>query len=820
MRYINLVLLLSFLMGADDNAPAHRTRDRQVDIQHIKIDVAVDIENESVYGHVVHTLSPLHSSLESFSMDASDMTIRRVRADNRDIRFNHIGDELLIILDKPIGWDDKIDIRIDYSAKPLLGTFFFKPDATYPELPWQAWTQGEETDNHHWVPLYDYPNDRSTFETILTVDQRFKAVSNGELLSIKKNKNGTHTWHWRENFPMVAYLISYVVGEYEKVEDEYNNIPVNYWVYKENIKETERSFGLTKDMMKYFGELTGIEYPYEKYDQIIVDEFMFGGMENITLTHNTDRTMYDQYAAPDVSSEGLVAHELAHQWYGNMMTTINWENIWMNEGFATFLSRDYREYKFGYDEGEYIRLGEMRSYFGSNKRWKRPTVHDHYYVPMDLFDGHVYAKGSLILSMMRDVLGEDPFWRGIKHYTKINQYKCVETQDLKKSIEEVTGQNLDWFFRQWLYEAGYPEYEVDWTYNQRNRSVQLKIKQNQSGTIFKMPVKVRMDDVVHTVWVEEKEVVHEFPVSVKPELVIFNAGMMIPCELKFDKSISEWILQLEKGPHILDRIAAIHELKKKKGRRNVELALLKAAQSDPFWGVRKEAIDGFSSLKSKRYFEDLIDLSNKQDNRVRRAIWNSLKNYKNNEIVSEFLQNIIDTDKKYYSVSDAFRALIVVDTAAAKTKVNKLLNTNSHTDVIRRSAISYFGSVKNDKNYMRLKELAKYGGTTWDARPEAINQLSKYAKEKPETLNMFVEFLDDKSRSVRRNSVRALGRYGNKNHLGSLDDVLARDPIIERSVRAAKKNILDPPKKSKKTKVEKELEELNQKLDDIRKIIN
>ena len=156
-----------------------------------------------------------------------------------------------------------------------------------------------------------------------------------------------------------------------------------------------RSFGLTPDIMKYFGEVTGVEYPYEKYDQIIVADFMFGGMENITLTHNTDRTMYDQFAAPDVSSDGLVAHELAHQWYGDMLTTRNWANIWLNEGFATFFSRKYREHKFGYDEGEYLRFGEMSSYFGSNKKWRRPTVHHSFYVPMDLFDGtNLYVTDS------------------------------------------------------------------------------------------------------------------------------------------------------------------------------------------------------------------------------------------------------------------------------------------------------------------------------------------------------------------------------------------------------------------------------------------
>ena len=335
MRLI-LFLHLSILLATDANAPLQRTRDREVDIHHIKIDVSVDIDTESVYGYVVHTLSPLSSSLSSFSLDADDMHVKRVRMGNDDLEFIYSNSKLNIELLKPISWNDTIKVRIDYSSKPRKGTFFVKPDKTYPEKPYQAWTQGEDMDNHHWVPLYDYPNDKATFETILTVKSQFKAISNGELISIKKNDNGTHTWHWRENFPMVSYLISYAIGDYVKVEDKYLNTPVNYWVYRNNQSETLRSFGLTTDMMKYFGEKTGIEYPYEKYDQVILDDFMFGGMENITLTHNTDRTMYDEFAHPDVSSEGLVAHELIHQWFGDMITTRNWAHAWLNEGFATF----------------------------------------------------------------------------------------------------------------------------------------------------------------------------------------------------------------------------------------------------------------------------------------------------------------------------------------------------------------------------------------------------------------------------------------------------------------------------------------------------
>ncbi|MBT4554734.1 MAG: M1 family metallopeptidase [Candidatus Marinimicrobia bacterium] len=820
MKKLIPLLILSYLMGADDNAPSQRTRDREVDIHHIKIDVSVNIEAGMVKGNVTHTFSPFSSSLDAFSLDAEDMTILRARLAGKDIGFNQANDKVYLTLNKSMSWEDTAKVRLDYTANPRKGTYFIKPDETYPEKPLQAWTQGEDMDNHHWVPLYDYPNDKATFEVSLTVEKKFTALSNGELISVKNNKDGTHTWHWHEHFPMVSYLISYVIGEFEKVEDSYNGIPVNYWVYEENKHEALRSFGLTTDMMKYFGNRTGIEYPYEKYDQVIIDDFMFGGMENITLTHNTDRTMFDEFAAPDVSSDGLVAHELAHQWFGDMLTTRNWAHAWLNEGFATFFSRKYRENKFGFDEGEYIRFGEINGYFGSNKKWRRSTVQHKFYESMDVFDGHIYAKGSLILNMLQDYIGDDAFWRFIQYYTKENQYKNVETPDLKKAIEETTGQNMDWFFKQWIYEPGFPEYNVTWKYNQRNKSVKLTVKQTQKNTnIFKMPIQIQIDDKLKTVWIEDKEMVYEVPSEKRPKMVIFNAGMRIPCKLTFHKSISEWILQLEKGPHILDRIAAANELSTKKGRRIVETALLNSAKNDPFWGVRKEAVNSFAKLKSKNYAKELMVMSEGQDNRVRRAIWNALKNYKKDEKVSEFLQNVIETDNKYYSIADAFKALVVVDTAAARQKVDALLDTDSHTDVIRKSAITYFGSVVTDKNYDRLKELVNYGGTTWDARSEAVKQLGEYVKSKPKTVDLFVDMLKDNDRSVRRNAVRALNKHGNRTHIGALDELLALDPIISRDVRSAKKNILNPPKKPKKNGPEKELEDANKKLGEIRKLI-
>jgi aminopeptidase N len=463
----------------------------------------------------------------------------------------------------------------------------------------------------------------------------------------------------------------------------------------------------------------------------------------------------------------------------------------------------------------------MNSYFSSNKRWKRSTVQNHFLESMDLFDGHIYAKGSLILNMINDYLGQDAFSKGIQHYVKENQHKNVETSDLKKAFEEVTGKNLDWFFKQWVYEPGFPEYEVSYTYNQRNRTVKFKVSQVQdleNNNLFRMPIDIQIDEKIHTILVEDQNLVFELPVQKRPKLIVFNVGMKVPCKVNFNKSLSEWIIQLEEAPHVLDRIAAVNVLKHKKGRRKIELALLNVAKIDEFWGVRKEAIKGFANLKTKMHADDLMNLSRGQDNRVRREIWRALKNYKNNEKVSSFLQNIILTDTKYYSISDAFKSLIEVDTLAAGKKVLSLLQKKSHNDVIRKAAISYYGSVMSDSNYDKLKNLCLYGGTTWDARPEAVYQLSKYVKTKPEALKTFINLLEDPSRSVRKNCIRVLGKYGSEEHFGYLDEVIYKDPILSRDIRLAKKTI-NKEKNLIKNK-NGEVEKLNLKFEEIRKIIN
>ena len=321
--------------------------------------------------------------------------------------------------------------------------------------------------------------------------------------------------------------------------------------------------------------------------------------------------------------------------------------------------------------------------------------------------------------------------------------------DLKKSIEVTTGQNLDWFFRQWVYEPGYPEYQVSWTHNHRTKQLLIDVKQTQDlkrTNLFKMPISVLIDNgklEEHIIWVKDKETVFDLHCDSRPKMVVFNSGMKVPCKLKMERSVADLKYQLTNSPSALDRIWAAHELSKKKGRKIVEYILLDAAKSDPFWGVRKEACIAYGKLRPRITSADYSWLENEKDNRVKRAFIGVLKYSKGNADVSNFLQTIIRSDTSYYAIADAFRVLAVIDSSSAKKYVDGLLNTESHNDIIRRSALSYFGQVRSRYNYNQLKELAEYGAFSWDSRPTVFLELGKYQKSRPNTLDFILPFIQD-----------------------------------------------------------------------------
>ncbi|MDP6790077.1 MAG: M1 family aminopeptidase [Candidatus Marinimicrobia bacterium] len=792
------ILFTAFCLA--DEKPYNPTPDREFDVHHTKIDITVDVRGESVEGKVTHTLSPLRTDLSRIRLNSEHTTVSNVSMNGSPLSFEPQEKYLEIDLGSAFGFEDTLSITIAYRAEPKLGLYFIHPDSVYPEKHLQAWTQGEDTDNHYWVPIHDYPNERATFETILTVDKDLTAVSNGELLSVKSN-GAQKTFHWRENFPMVSYLISFAIGDYKQVKDQYGDLPVNYWVYPEHSKEDAlRSFGNTPAMVALFDSLTGFPYPYEKYDQVLIEDFMWGGMENITLSHQTDRTMHTERARPDHSSDGLVAHELAHQWYGDLLTTRNWANAWLNEGLTSFMTLMWFSHHKGFDSGEYARLRSLKSVIWSNNYHSRPMVLYHYDNSWEVFDANIYAKGAIVMSMLKAYLGEEAFWRGMRHYTAKYAYENVETQDLKKAFEEATGQNLYWFFDQWAYTKGLPKLEVKSKYSRRNNTVSMTVTQTQNieeTSLFKLPVTIVIDDgeiTHHSIFIEEAKQTFTFPSNGKPNMIIFDEGNVIPKYLTHKKTMHDLVYQLKHAPHVNDRIWAAEELGKMSARKPVVEALLESVNTDPFFGVRLSAANALGKLKPKKIEQRLMDSVKDQDNRVKRAVVRALKHYPGDD-VRDFLTDILENGKKDYLLNDAFNALSDVDTAAFNARINWALNFDSYRDMLRRSAIRAVAKKKSDAALDQLKDLAEYGGTTWSARTSAVWALSEKVKANPQLLDWFVDHVDDPNRDVRSASIRTVGRHGSRKHVAFLEGLY--DPINEDTIEEAIENLKKPPNSRK-----------------------
>ena len=530
--------------------------------------------------------------------------------------------------------------------------------------------------------------------------------------------------------------------------------------------------------------MTGIPYPYEKLDQIIVDDFMWGGMENITLIHQSSRTMHTDRARPDHTSDGLVAHEIAHQWFGNMLTTRNWANAWLNEGFATFLTYVWQEYDKGRDDAEYSRRWMMSSVRWADKSNPRPMVQYYYVSDMDLFDSNIYAKGALVLNMLRQILGYDAFWRAVRNYAKEYQHKNVESQDLKRIFEDVTGQNLEWFFDQWVYTAGLPELEIKYKYNRRNEHVKLTVKQTQkveNSSLFRLPLTVLIDNgeiIRQEIWIEEEESTFLIPSIRNPNMVLVDEGHIIPKRMKFDKKHPELMYQAKNAPHILDRIWAIEQLADHPHKKSIENTLVFLLKNDPFYGVRIAAATALGEYEPRKGGEILMNSIDRQDNRVKRACIRSLRNYKGTKIRNFLLNTIMNSDNDYL-VNDAYNTMFRVDSMTADSLYDWAMKQDSHNDIIRKSAIRSL-SKYNKTNYKRLKVLLKYGEAPWSCRSTVLSTIGKHVKKHPELIQEFEELLFDPSRSVRTTAANLLSQYGDESHIPKLESLIIRDPITDR----------------------------------------
>ena len=664
--------------------PPRSVRSRTIDQQHVRLDLRFDLEKQRIDGRAIHTLT-LFQPAASVDLDAAGMQIERVEMPKRNategvpysaatpLTFQHGAGKLTINLGRELPAGSTLTLAIDYTVqKPRHGAHFVVPDDDEPNQPRMVWTQSEPEYARYWFPCFDHPSDRLTSEITATVPARLVTLSNGKLVGRQENADGTATWHWSQEKSHVPYLMSIVAGDFEVLEQSWEGIPIQSYVPRGRLADAPRSFEKTPAMMRLFTEKIGLKYPWPKYAQICVDEYGWGGMEHTSATTLNLNTLHDARAHLDHNSDNLVAHELVHQWWGDLLTCKDWGEIWLNESFATYFATLWTEHDEGPDEATWQRAAEADDYLGEDARYRRSIVNYRYDTPENVFDRHAYPKGGRVLHMLRFELGEEPFWRAIRRYAEVNQFRNVETADLRIAIADATGQEMNWFFDQWLERGGHPEFNVKWDWDTTAKQVRLVVKQTQKidelTPLFRTSVEIEIappssEPITRRITLSKAEETFHFDAAERPARVSFDPQDWILKKLTFPKSREELLDQLARDSHLMPRVQAARGLAEHPSDPDVVAALIQATKEDAFWAVRQEAAKSLGKCTGDNVRAALIDAA-KTDakSHVRREALSQLSHFAHDEARAA-ARHAFDQDQSYEAAAAALRTLVKIDRA-------------------------------------------------------------------------------------------------------------------------------------------------------------
>lgn len=593
-----------------------QSRSRHYDLLHSTLNFSFDIDKKEVHGQIRHFFQSLRDTNSRLKLDADNFRYNSIKVNDipAEYHFDSVKSKLYITLPKMVDYGDSLILDIDYIVEnPKKGIYFFP--ASKSNRP-QIWTQGEDEDTHFWLPTFDFPNDKATLETFITIDSSLSVLSNGSLISKSSNSNGTATWHYKQDKPISTYLFMLAIGKYLVAKDTADGVPLEYWIYPDKLENMKRSVGMTPSAMKFFNHLIGVPYPWSKYAQIFIEHFMFGGMENVGATTLTDHALHDARADIEHSSEGLVSHELAHQWFGDLVTNRNWQHLWLHEGFATFYATLFSDFWRGNEFADVDFDRQLTESLVHEKSAGRNPI-----VKVGGSSTNLYPRGSRVLKMLRFELGDSAFHRAIKYYLQKHAYGNVETNDLKIAIEEVTGENLWWFFDEWLYKAGHPVFQVRHDFNTKSKKVEMTVEQIQKKDsltgYFKMPIQI--DYAVggklysERKWIKSDSITTiELPAESQPDYVIFDAGDILIKERTYKRPETEVIAQMNTAPKMIDRLSAVRDLKNF-GTTSSTKALISAITIEKHWRIREEISKILVELKisdTKGLFLSLLEDKN------------------------------------------------------------------------------------------------------------------------------------------------------------------------------------------------------------------
>ncbi|MBE9012820.1 M1 family metallopeptidase, partial [Pseudanabaenaceae cyanobacterium LEGE 13415] len=639
-------------------ARPHYNPDRPGQVEHIFLNLILDIPNQSYQGTCTIRLNPIRNGIDRLTLDAVNLNIEAVNINDVPQSFEYDGEQLQIQLKQPTKIGEKIELAIAYHVeKPQRGLYFIAPTQDYPNKPIQVWTQGEDEDSRFWFPCFDYPGQLATSEIRVEIPKPFTAISNGELIATEDREN-TQIFHWYQREIHPTYLMTLAIGDFAELRDDWQGKPVTYYVEKGREEQARLSMGKTPQMIEFFSQKYGYPYAFPKYAQVCVDDFIFGGMENTSTTLLTDRCLIDQRAAIDNrNTESLVAHELAHQWFGDLVVIKHWSHAWVKEGMASYAEVMWIEEEYGREEALYYLLGQAREYLDEDaSRYRRSLVTHVYREAIELYDRHIYEKGSCVYHMIRAELGDELFYSAIATFLNDNAHRTVETIDLLRAIEKATGRNLTFLFDQYVYRGGHPDFKVNYAWDSDSNLAKITVTQTQSELFdLRIPIGINGDQRTFTVRIHGKEQSFYFPLDKKPDFISFDVGNYHLKTVELEYPMPELKAQLKDDPDPVSRIYAAQAIAKKGGLEAVKV-LSEALNSDRFWGVRAEVAESLATIKLDQAVEALIAGLNDPEARVRRAIVGCLAQIATPESYAALSSIVEKGDASYYVEATALRS--------------------------------------------------------------------------------------------------------------------------------------------------------------------
>ena len=795
-------------------AAPHYGPDKTVDVEHIHLHLIPDLDAHSLEGECTTTVRALDEAVTELALDAVDLEIKSCAGlDGLKTSYTRRGKTVVITFDPPIAPNEKARFTIAYRAqRPRHGLFFVEPTPDYPDKIRHAWTQSQDENARYWFPCLDYPHEKQTTSTTVLVKKGLFALANGALT--KREDEGEHTlFTYEQHVAHSTYLTTLVVGPFVEREQRGGAQPVYYYVLPGREADGERAFGKTPQMIDVFEKAIGTKYPYERYSQIAVSDFIFGGMENTSATTQTDRTLHDERAHLDFSSDPLVSHELAHQWFGDLLTCRDWSHAWLNEGFATYFEAVFRESDLGYDEYLYDVLGFVERYIDEDgSRYRRPIVYNNYRDPIELFDRHLYEKGGAVLHMLKGELGEKRFWRAIARYVKDNAGRNVETIDLIRAIEVSSGRNMRAFFDQWVFRSGHPELSIEASYDSKGKTLKLTVTQKQPTDEANPPHKFTVDfgfcDTLPehiasnfgsgvlpgerrvSVNVERAAQTFFIPLDSEPKLVRFDPGAFVLADVSYKFGTDFAIASLGYDPDIVARTRAARELAKD-GSPAAAAALRKAFEHDPFWGVLAEAAAAAGATRAPWARALLTDHAGHAHPKVRRAIAAALGNFRGKEVADALLP-LAKHDASYFVQSAALHALGKTRDARAFDLLSAEIKTKSWNGVIESGAAHGLGELADIRALPILQE-ATTPGTEEALRRSAIGALARLGQlveeSRTSVVDAIAQRLSDPMFLVALSAIAAAERLGDRRLLEGLDrlnnafDGRVRRDALEAAIR-------------------------------------